>query len=162
MEVDGEGSFVALMALAGEEAEAARDVVGSSARGKADRGKMGMERAGFLVPAADQWWEVGMNVMKELYLDLIRGKVMMLMCGRMSLEQRMADQVLEAELDLPRVFLAISKHDRHSVVLKLLENSLLRPGHPLESRVAREELLDCFRIGCSNSLPLSAKSFGMD
>ena len=93
MEVDGEGSFVALMALAGQEAEAAQDVVESSMRRKADRSKMGMERVGFLVPAADPWWEVGMNVMKGLYMDLIREEVMMLMCGRKSPEKRAADQV---------------------------------------------------------------------
>lgn len=54
MEVDEEEKFVVLTAaLARREAEAARDVVGSSACGKADRGKMGMGQTSFLVPAAD-------------------------------------------------------------------------------------------------------------
>lgn len=56
MVVVGEESFVVLMAALGvRDEEAARVEVGFSARGKADRGKTGMERAGFLVLAADPW-----------------------------------------------------------------------------------------------------------
>lgn len=163
MEVDEGENFVVLRAaLAGEEAEAARDVMGSSAHGKADRGRMGMERAGFLVPAADPWREGEMNVMKELYMGLVRGGLMLLTCGRVSLEKRMAGQVPDEGLDLPRAFLAISKHDRDSVNLKSLENSLLRPARLYWSEVAQEELHDHVHIDCSNSLFPSAKSFGMD
>lgn len=103
-----------------------------------------------------------MNVMKELYRALIRGVLMMLMCERMSLEKRTAGQVPDGDLDLPRVFLAISKHDRHSEHLECLENSLLRLAHPDQPEVARQELLDHVHIDCSNSLSLSAKSFDMD
>lgn len=78
MVVVGEESFVVSMAALGvRDEEAARVEVGFSARGKADRGKTGMERAGFLVLAADPWWEGGMNVMKELYTGLIRGGLML-------------------------------------------------------------------------------------
>lgn len=68
----------------------------------------------------------------------------------------------DADQDLPRVFLAISRHDRQSVGLKFLENSLLRLAHPYQPEVAQEELLDYGQIDCSNSLFLSAKSFRMD
>lgn len=161
--VVGEGSFVVLTAALGVRGEESAPIeVGSSARGTADRGMMGMERVGFLVRPADPWWEGGMNVMKELYTGLIRGGLMLLTCGRMSLEERTTSQVLDADQDLPRVFLAISRRDRHSVDPEFLENSLLHLAHPCQSEVAQEELLDCVQIDCSSSLTLSAKCFRMD
>lgn len=54
MEVDEEGNSAALTAaLAVVVVEAGRDVVGSLALGKGDRGKTRMERASFLALAAD-------------------------------------------------------------------------------------------------------------
>lgn len=131
MEVDEKEISVLLRAaLARGVAEDAWGVVGSSARGKADRGKIGMERAGFLVPAADPWREGGMNVEKELDMGQVHEDLMLLTCRRVSLEKIKASRAEDADLDLPRVFLAIRKHDRHSVDLKFLENSRLRLVHP--------------------------------
>lgn len=56
MEVDEDERFVvSTAALAWGEAEAAQDVVGSSARGKADKGKMGTDQTRFLVPVVDPY-----------------------------------------------------------------------------------------------------------
>lgn len=131
MEVDEkEISVLLTAALAQGVAEDAWGVVGSSARGKADRGKMRMNRAGFLVLAADPWREGGMNGEKELDMDQVHEDLMLLTCQKVSLEKIMASRAEDADLDLPRVFLATWKYDRHSVDLKFLENSRLRPVHP--------------------------------
>lgn len=163
MEVDGGENFVVLpAALADSEEEAAWDEVGSSVCGRVDKGKMGMERTGFLVPAADPCWEGGMNVTKEPYMGLVREDLMVLTGWMVLLEKRTTVQVPEVDLDHPWVYLVMSKGDRHSVDLEFFENSLLRPAQSYHSEEVREDLLDHIRVDCNNSLSLSAKCFGMD